>query len=64
MQTDNTKARILNADEIRAAREWIAECVWRDLDEDDIADLTDRQVERGIARHYDGGIEAFRADGL
>lgn len=50
----------MTATEIEAAREWIAECAWPDLCDDEIAELTPRQIERGIARHYDGGIEAFR----
>lgn len=46
--------------ELVEARAWIAECAWPDLDESEIADLTPKQIERGIARHYAGGIEAFR----
>jgi hypothetical protein len=51
---------ILTAEELAAAREWIADCVWRDLDADDVAELTDEEVTRGVARHYDGGLAAFR----
>jgi len=53
----------LNASQLRDARDWLAECQWRDLEPEDIAILTDAQVERGIAEHYEGGVLAFlRAD--
>jgi hypothetical protein len=50
----------LTAEELAEARGWIADCMWSD--HIDPYALTDAQVERGIARHYSGGIEAFRAD--
>ena len=56
----HTNARRLNAEQLQAAREWVSECMWRE-DEDELASLTDRQIERGIARHFDGGIEGFLA---
>ena len=49
----------LTPDELKAAREWISECYWPDLDDAD--ELSDREIERGIARHFDGGIAAFKA---
>lgn len=47
---------------IREMRDWIADCVWQDLHEDEVDDLTDEQVVRGVARHYCGGVAAFIAD--
>jgi hypothetical protein len=41
------------------ARGWIADCRWEDLEEDDIRDLTDAQALSGIARKYEGGLDAF-----
>lgn len=41
------------------ARSWIADCVWGDMEPDDIAELTDDEIIRGVARHYYGGWEAF-----
>lgn len=49
----------LSEREIAAAREWIAQCVWADLDPDEVDDLTDRDVIVGIERHYEGGWPAF-----
>lgn len=46
--------------ELAEAREWIADCTW--ADEIDAYALTAAEVERGIARHYDGGIAGFRQD--
>lgn len=52
----------LTPEELQEARGWIADCAWADLDPEDIDDLTDEQVLRGIARNYDGGIAGFKAD--
>lgn len=41
------------------ARDWIADCQWDDIDEDDAGDLTDAQALSGVSRKYDGGLEAF-----
>ncbi len=62
-QNNVSLARLLSAAEIVHAREWIADCVWGDLiDAEDIRQLSDEQVARGIARHYSGGIPAFKLD--
>lgn len=50
----------LTVEQLAAAREWIADCVWRDIDQDDVNQLTPDQVERGVARHFDGGIAGFK----
>jgi hypothetical protein len=47
----------MNARQLAAAREWIADCQWRE--EVDVNELSDRQVERGVQRHYEGGVDAF-----
>jgi hypothetical protein len=47
-----TKAQIIEA------RAWIRDCSWRD-EAEDLEDLTDEEVERGIVRHYDGGWIQF-----
>jgi hypothetical protein len=41
-----------------AAREWISDCRWREEPED-LADLTDAEVIRGIDRHCQGGWSGF-----
>jgi hypothetical protein len=43
------------------ARIWIAGCEWADIDEIDAEDLSDAQALSGIARKYDGGLDAFVA---
>lgn len=46
---------------LSAARSWIADCEWADLDgAGDVADLTDTQVVTGIENHYTGGWAEFR----
>lgn len=51
----------LNSEQLAAARAWVADCVWME-DADELAELTDREVCRGIDRHYAGGIAQFIAD--
>lgn len=58
MSTDTLSTEILNE-----MRGWVSDCVWSDLDSDEIADLSDEQIMRGVARKYDGGIAQFIADG-
>jgi hypothetical protein len=44
------------------ARDWIADCEWADIDEIDAEDLSDAQALSGIARKYEGGLDAFIAN--
>ena len=53
----------MTAEQLQDARNWVAECVWGDLEDGDISQLTDAQVVAGIQRHYSGGVEQFVADG-
>lgn len=43
------------ADDLREARDWIADC-WP---HEETGDLTDAQVIEGVNRHYEGGWAAF-----
>lgn len=52
----------LTSVQITEARNWLADCVWADMDADDFAELTDAQILRGVERHYDGGVNAFLLD--
>jgi len=50
--------------QIQEARDWIADCEWRErFDADEIAALTAEQIERGVERHYAGGRRQFILDG-
>jgi hypothetical protein len=44
------------------ARSWIADYEWADIDEIDAEDLSDAQALSGIARKYEGGLDAFIAN--
>lgn len=44
--------------QMREARVWIRDCSWLDRAED-LEDLTDEEVRRGIDRHYEGGWIQF-----
>lgn len=46
---------------IAEMRGWVADCVWADVD--DVAELSDVQVIRGVARWYVGGVGGFVSDG-
>jgi hypothetical protein len=43
------------------AQSWIRDCSWLDRAED-LEDLTDEGVRRGIDRHYEGGWTQFLAN--
>lgn len=47
------------AAQIQDMKNWIMDCVWQDLDTDDVAQLTDTEVLRGVQKHYDGGLAEF-----
>lgn len=51
---------LLSPEELKAAREWLAECVWPDVEPEEFATLPELAIVRGIARHWDGGIEDFK----
>jgi hypothetical protein len=48
---------------IREARAWVAECVWRE-DPEDIAELSDEEILRGVDKHYGGGRVQLSRDAL
>jgi hypothetical protein len=47
----------------RLAREWALECAWKE-DPEDIAEMSDAEILRGVTRHYEGGLAQFAQDGL
>lgn len=56
-----TSKLTLTAAELLHARDWIMDCTWGDIDSDeDIEQMTDAEIQRGIARHFSGGIAAFK----
>jgi hypothetical protein len=60
MSSGNVIYSSMTPEQLAEARGWISDCEW--ADDIDTDTLTDRQVERGIARHYDGGIAQFNSD--
>ncbi len=52
----------LTANELLWAEDWIKECLpWRDLScPEEVGELTEQEIIRGIKRHYSGGIKEFK----
>jgi hypothetical protein len=42
-------------------REWLTDCIWQDMDSEDIYGLTDIEILQGVQRHYEGGLTNFLA---
>ena len=53
----------MTTEQMQQARDWLNDCEWSDLDDNDINEMPDASVIAGIARHYDGGTEQFIKDG-
>lgn len=53
------KGHYYTGTDINAMREWISDCQWADMDEDEIAELDDTTILRGVNRHVDGGLHEF-----
>ncbi|NDJ26246.1 hypothetical protein GS682_32720 [Nostoc sp. B(2019)] len=52
----------LTTNELLWAKEWIKECLpWRDLScSEEVEELTEQEIVKGIKRHYSGGIKQFK----
>jgi len=44
---------------IEDARDWLRDCVWADMEDEDFDDLSDNQVRRGVENHWEGGWADF-----
>jgi hypothetical protein len=51
----------VSGSDIRAMREWAADCLWLDVDEAEIFELSAHTIIRGVDEHYDGGVAGFVA---
>ena len=49
-------------EQLTAMREWLADCQWGDLESEDLEQLTDDEVVKGVKRHYSGGLVQFVSD--
>lgn len=41
-------------------REWLLECFSDEYDQEQIEELTSKQLERAINKYFDGGLTAFK----
>lgn len=46
---------------VKQMRDWAKDCSWNDYDE--IDELTDLEIIKGVERHYQGGLRQFNLDG-
>ena len=60
-KTINENDSNITPDVIEQMRDWIKECLpWPDLEtEEEVDDLSDAEVIKGVKTHFDGGIEGF-----
>jgi hypothetical protein len=49
---------------VGAARTWLAECAWGDMESDDFLSLPTSLIVRGVQTHYEGGWAGFVADAI
>jgi len=49
---------------VKEARDWLKDCEWTNLEENDIDRLSDVEVLGGVENHYDGGIHQLVRDCL
>jgi hypothetical protein len=55
----------LTPEEIEEAKNWILDCQWLDIQfDDDLDNLSNEEIEQGIDKHYDGGLEQFKRNCL
>lgn len=57
--TGDQKAELVNE-----MRNWIKECNWQDVEDEDVDNMTDEELIRGINNHYSGGIDQFIKDSI
>lgn len=59
----NPEIHLLTPEELEHARDWLKECccTFRDLDEEDVDDLTDKEIDFAVTKYYSGGVPAFKA---
>lgn len=53
---------IATPEQLIEARNWVADCLWGDLDADGVAALPERAVIAGVNHHYGGGWRQFVVD--
>ena len=44
---------------IEEARDWLADCVWENMEPEDFDSLGTYQIVAGVDRYYEGGWAAF-----
>lgn len=58
----NYNGQTYTPDHLREMRGWVNDCVWADMLPEDIEDVTDEEILKGIDKHYVGGLVGFIID--
>ena len=48
--------------DIKEMRDWAKDCQWGDISDEDIDEMSDQEIIKGIKKHYSGGVEQFLKD--
>lgn len=47
------------ADLVNDMRDWVKDCQWGDIEEEDVDNMSDEELIRGVNANYSGGINEF-----
>lgn len=51
-----------NPEIVKRMRDWLSDCEWRDVNGDDIAEMSAKTVIRAVDKHHEGGVPGFLED--
>jgi hypothetical protein len=47
---------------LNAMKDWLSQCIWSDIDSEEISDMPVSEIIGAIKRHYAGGVAQFLKD--
>jgi hypothetical protein len=51
-------------EQMTSARDWVKDCMWADIESpEEVDDMSDLQIQKGVIDHYEGGWSQFVEDG-
>ncbi len=55
---------VLHHELVREARDWAKDCIWADVEPEDIDQLSDEEVLACVADHYEGGLRQLAINAM